>query len=160
MHTVYLALGTNLGDRIVHIQRALMQLFTSGIVVTRCSAIWETEPFGITDQPWFLNAVVEAQTSREPLELLRLVKELEATMGREPAFVNGPRIIDIDLLFSDDTCIQSEELILPHPRIAERRFVLEPMVELAPDWKHPISGLTMRQLLDAAPPLAMFRHSQ
>ena len=93
MHTVYLALGTNLGDRIVHIQRALMQLFTSGVVVTRCSAIWETEPFGITDQPWFLNAVVEAQTSREPLELLRLVKELEATMGREPAFVNGPRKI-------------------------------------------------------------------
>lgn len=155
MNKVYIALGSNLGDRQANLMSAILHLSTSGVSVKRCSSIWETEPVGITDQPWFFNAVAEVETEMPPLELLRLMKRIEQAMGREHAEVNGPRMIDIDLLFYGNECMQSEELELPHPRLQERRFVLEPMMELAPDFQHPVSGLSIKELLTAAPALEM-----
>ena len=155
MNKVYIALGSNLGDRQANLMSAILHLRTFGVGVKRCSSIWETEPVGITDQPWFFNAVTEAETEMSPLELLRLMKRIEQAMGRELTAVNGPRILDIDLLFYGNECMQSEELELPHPRLQERRFVLQPMMELAPDFRHPISGLSIKELLTAAPALEM-----
>lgn len=145
-HTVYIALGTNLGDRFQTLQKALAHL-PPQVQVCACSAVYQTAPWGITDQPDFLNQVVRAETCLEPLELLRYLKRLEVQLGRRPAIRYGPRHIDLDILFYDDLILELPELVIPHPRLIERNFVLIPLADLAPDLVHPVLETTVAELL-------------
>ena len=149
MHTVYLSLGSNLGDRREHLRRALAALQAAGVAVRRVSAVYETEPVGARAQPWFLNLVAETQTEMLPLQLLDCMQGIEIRLGRRRLCAQGPRTIDIDLLLYGDFRVQAGRLTVPHPRLAERRFVLEPLCELAPERRHPVSRRTMLELLAA-----------
>lgn len=136
-HTVYLALGTNLGDRMANLTQALV-LLTPFAGLKQWSQVVETPPWGYLDQPAFLNMVVEIETELEPLDLLDRLKLLEEKIGREKSFRFGPRLIDLDILLYDDLEMHTERLVIPHPRIAERAFVLVPLAELTPERKlHP-----------------------
>jgi len=143
----YLSLGSNLGDRAANIARAVEQLAKSGVRVMRRSSLYETEPVEFVDQPWFLNSVIETETALEPAELMRTVLQIEKTMGRERCVAKGPRVIDIDILLYDDLVIHTPELEVPHPRMAERLFVLVPMAEIASKVIHPALNVTVAQLL-------------
>lgn len=147
-HTIYLSLGTNLGSRAANLRAALVGLLPHARV-QRASPVYETEPWGYTNQPAFLNQVVEAVTPLSPAELLAHLKTLETSLGREPTFRYGPRLIDLDVLFYDNEVIEVENLAIPHPRLAERAFVLAPLADLAPDFVHPVLGKSVRELLAA-----------
>lgn len=146
MATVFLSLGSNLGDRLENVKKAL-RLLESHVDVRRVSSVYETEPWGYKDQPWFLNAVCRAETDLAPAELLDFVKQVEQQLGRQPTVRYGPRRIDIDILFYEDQIIRRPDLQIPHPRIPERAFVLVPLTEIAPGLVHPVSRKTMRTLL-------------
>ncbi len=150
MNSVYLSLGSNLGDREASLLRALEYLNTSGVRVVRQSSIYETEPQDFRDQPWFLNMVVEIETALSPAELLGRIHEIEGEMGRKRIVAKGPRTIDIDILFYGNVVIETPELTIPHPRLDERRFVLEPLAELAPDLIHPLTARIVRAMLSTA----------
>jgi 2-amino-4-hydroxy-6-hydroxymethyldihydropteridine diphosphokinase len=147
MKTVYLGLGSNIGEREQALQKALDRLGDAGVHVKRVSGVYETEPIGLADQRWFLNLVVEAETDLLPLQLLGRLQKIEVELGRRRATSQGPRTIDIDILFFGSFVIQAGRLVVPHPRLHERRFVLAPMVELTPDLRHPVFRRTMRDLL-------------
>ena len=149
MKTVYLGLGSNLGDREANLREAVQRMEAAEIRVVRRSSIYETAPQEFLDQPWFLNAVMEANTELFPLQLLACIRNIERDMGRRRATPKGPRNIDIDILFYGRSVIHSPELETPHPRIAQRRFVLEPLSEIAPDFRHPLNGKTAREMLVA-----------
>jgi 2-amino-4-hydroxy-6-hydroxymethyldihydropteridine diphosphokinase len=117
--------------------------------VLRESGVYETEPREVLDQPWFLNQVIEAETLLFPRQLLTRLKRLEIEIGRRPGRPKGPRAIDIDILFYKDAVISTPDLVIPHPGMAERRFVLEPLAELAPELRHPKTGKTIREMLAA-----------
>lgn len=146
---VYLGLGSNLGDRRAHIERALELLSESGINLTRVSSLYRSEPVDVTAQPWFLNCVAETETELMPLQLLRRLKRIEACLGRRRGRRRGPRTIDIDILLYASHVMDTSELSIPHPRMAERRFVLLPLRELAPELRHPVSRRTVAELLAA-----------
>jgi 2-amino-4-hydroxy-6-hydroxymethyldihydropteridine diphosphokinase len=164
-HQIYLALGGNLGDRPANLQGSINQLQAGRHVqVKKLSRLYETTPVGYADQPDFLNMALEAATGLEPQVLLAYLKEIEATLGRQPNFRNGPRPIDLDIIFYDDLVVDEPALQIPHPRLRGRGFVLKPMNDLAPDYIHPVYGLSVAELLaeadltgiklfDASPPL-------
>jgi 2-amino-4-hydroxy-6-hydroxymethyldihydropteridine diphosphokinase len=146
MATVYLGLGSNLGDRKQNLSQAL-ELLSKHAVIEQVSSVHETEPVGFKEQPLFLNAVCRISTGLKPGQLLRLAKKIEARLGRTESFANAPRPIDIDILFYDNEVLDGKELTVPHPRLVERAFVLVPLVEIAPNLVHPVSGKTVKELL-------------
>jgi 2-amino-4-hydroxy-6-hydroxymethyldihydropteridine diphosphokinase len=149
IHKVYLSLGSNLGDRALQIKKALKRLEEEGVRITRRSSMYETEPVEFHKQGWFLNCAVETETELTPRQLLRVVRTIEKELGRKRVVRSGPRTLDIDILIYGDTLLRGEELEIPHPRMAQRRFVLVPMAEVAPALRHPGLHLTMAQLLEA-----------
>lgn len=147
MKTAYLSLGSNLGDRLANLQAALHALQSPELSVVRVSSVYETEPRDVTAQPWFLNAVAEIETTLHPRILLSRTQRVERQLGRRRAVPRGPRLIDIDILLYERAVIESAELLVPHPRMAERRFVLEPLAELATRLRHPATGRTVGEML-------------
>jgi 2-amino-4-hydroxy-6-hydroxymethyldihydropteridine diphosphokinase len=147
-HVVYLGLGSNQGDRDALLRAALDRL-RPYVTVERLSSVYDTAPLLVTEQPRFHNLVAAGRTSLTPLALLRAAKQIERALGRVPGPRYGPRPIDIDLLFYDDLVLHSAELTLPHPRVAERAFVLAPLAEIAPDLRHPTLSNTAAELAAA-----------
>ena len=147
MKTVYLGLGSNLGGREDHLQAALDALHAPDLVVRRISPVYETEPVDVREQPWFLNLVVEAETSLFPMQLLARVAKVERQLGRRRSVPKGPRTIDIDILLYGSAVVRTPALEIPPPRLHERRFVLAPLADLAPELRHPVTRQTVREML-------------
>ena len=147
----HLGLGSNLGDRASLLRRARVRLQKAGITPVKASAVYKTEPVGLRRQPWFLNQVIIVETELSPWQLLNVTQAIERELGRRRKLRNGPRPIDIDLLLAEDTVLVTPTLVIPHPRMAERRFVLVPLVEIDPRVRHPLLRATARELLRSCP---------
>ena len=150
--TVYLSLGSNQGDRIANLKAAMDALRALGQVAA-VSSFYETEPVEYTQQPWFINCAVALQTEKMPKQLLSAILKIEREMGRRrrPDRIKGPRSIDIDILLFGASVIDTPELSVPHPAMHQRRFVLQPLAEIAPDALHPVLKRSIRELRDALP---------
>ena len=138
-----------MGDREQNLRRAIQMLTAADIHVRRVSPLYETEPRDLVQQPWFLNLAVEIETRLFPMQLLTRLQKIERELGRRRTISKGPRTIDIDILLYGNLALNSEKLTIPHPRMEERRFVLEPLAEIAPDMRHPVSRKTIREMLSA-----------
>jgi 2-amino-4-hydroxy-6-hydroxymethyldihydropteridine diphosphokinase len=149
LNTVYIALGSNLGDRAENLAQARRDMQRREIAMVRESSVYETPPWGYLEQPRFLNQVVEAATDWMPRQLMSHLAQIEREMGRHRTVRNGPRNIDLDILLYGDAIVSAPGLEIPHPRMGERRFVLEPLAELARDLRHPRTGVTIRDMLAA-----------
>ena len=145
-HIVYLALGSNLGNRLANLKQAVAAL-SPQMEVKAKSPVYETPPRGYEDQPRFLNQVIKVKTYLEPEPLLKHIKRLEVTLGRKASFQNGPRLIDIDILFYDDLILNTASLVIPHPRLHERGFVLLPLMDIDPDLVHPVNKKSVREMV-------------
>jgi 2-amino-4-hydroxy-6-hydroxymethyldihydropteridine diphosphokinase len=147
MRVAAIGLGSNVGDRLGALRRASSLLKRKGVEILRKSDVFETPPVGLTEQPRFLNACVLVKTSMDPQLLLAQLKEIEVALGRQDRGPWGPREIDLDILYIDDLAIRDGELEIPHPRMHERAFVLLPLSQIAPNWRHPILDKTVEELL-------------
>ncbi|MGB7598679.1 MAG: 2-amino-4-hydroxy-6-hydroxymethyldihydropteridine diphosphokinase [Candidatus Sulfotelmatobacter sp.] len=144
----YLSLGSNIGNREAHLREAVRQLQGVGRA-TGVSSFYETEPVEFTEQAWFLNCAVGLETALTPQELMSAILGIEKVMGRQRIQKKGPRLIDIDILLFGNVVLNSAEVTIPHPAMTERRFVLEPLAEIAPEVRHPVLNETIRELRDA-----------
>jgi 2-amino-4-hydroxy-6-hydroxymethyldihydropteridine diphosphokinase len=160
MTLVYLALGTNVGNREENLREAERRLRQLGITIKRASSVYETAPVDYLDQAWFLNSVLEAETNLPPHELLRRMREIESAMGSKKPFAKGPRLIDLDILLYGDETIATPDLQVPHPRMLERLFVLVPLAEIAPTYCHPSWHNTVAELLQETPDRSEVRKHQ
>lgn len=151
MKDIYLSLGSNIGDRALHISRAIESLPVHGVHVVQQSSPYETEPVELRDQEWFLNGVVEVETKLTPQRLMQALREIERSMGRLRLAPKGPRVIDMDILLFGSTVLHEPGLEIPHPRMAERRFVLVPLAEIAAGAVHPVLQKTIAELLEETP---------
>lgn len=147
MKTVYLSLGSNVGDRAGYLRSALQALPEARIEVLRTSSFYETEPMDFRDQAWFLNLVAECRTELFPVQLLGRLQKIEAQFGRKRTIAKGPRTLDIDIILYGRAIVRTATLEIPHPRFRERRFVLEPLSELTPDLIDPVTNRTIADLL-------------
>jgi 2-amino-4-hydroxy-6-hydroxymethyldihydropteridine diphosphokinase len=157
--TVYLSLGSNLGDRAANLRTALEKLGELG-EIEAVSSFYETEPMEFAAQPWFLNCAVALATDLMPRQLLAAVLRLEQEMGRRRLQPKGPRLIDIDILLFGNSVVDTPQLTVPHPAMHERRFVLEPLAEIAPAARHPVLHRTVREMRDALPAGGAVRRTQ
>jgi len=157
MMRYYLSLGSNLGDETENLARLRCLLEQSGIRVVRASSLYRTQPVGLAGQPWFLNQVLEIDTSLGPRGLLHLLKKVETTLGRKPGPVNGPRVLDIDILLAGDLVLKTKNLVIPHPRMPQRNFVLVPLKEIAPRAVHPVLKMTVFDLCRVSQDSAVVR---
>jgi 2-amino-4-hydroxy-6-hydroxymethyldihydropteridine diphosphokinase len=146
MAIIYIGIGSNLGDKEGNCKTAIERLSKNGIAVKKISSPYRTKPWGVEDQPDFVNMAVKAETSINPSELLTILKAIEKDMGRQDGVHWGPRLIDLDLLFYDDLVFSCDELAIPHPLLHEREFVLLPMTEIAAEFVHPVLKATIKQL--------------
>lgn len=146
MMTYFLCLGSNIGDRKKNLAQAISLMKKNAVQIIKRSAIYETSPIGIVEQPWFLNQVLQIQTVLEPRPLLLLLKKVEKKIGRTTGFPKGPRCIDIDILLAESRIVRSKVLIVPHPELANRNFVLLPLSEIAGDFRHPVLKETIEDL--------------
>jgi 2-amino-4-hydroxy-6-hydroxymethyldihydropteridine diphosphokinase len=151
MQIIYLSLGSNVGDREANLRAAIAAIEGAGVRVTRVSSLYETEPVDFLEQPWFLNCVVEGETESKPLALLRALREIEVKMGSKKLIAKGPRLLDMDILLYGEETIDKPELQVPHPRMLNRRFVLGPLAEIAPELRHPSWNGTATDLLARTP---------
>ncbi|MGH9747295.1 MAG: 2-amino-4-hydroxy-6-hydroxymethyldihydropteridine diphosphokinase [Candidatus Acidiferrales bacterium] len=147
--TVYLSLGSNIGDRAANIAQAIAALRARGVRVTQESSLYETEPVEFREQAWFLNSALEAVTELAPEQLMAVLLEIEREMGRQRGTPKGPRLIDMDILLYGSEVVRVPGLEIPHPRMAERRFVLVPLAEIAGEANHPVSLMTIAEMLEA-----------
>ncbi len=151
MKKVFIAIGTNIGNRQENIDTAINQLNNNNVNIIKKSRIYSTAPMYETEQDRFLNMVVFAETNIKPTELLKLLKDLEEKIGRTPSFRNGPRLIDLDILYYDDLIINEEDLQIPHIKISERQFVLQPLMDINPDWLDIRTNKTIKKMQQEAP---------
>jgi 2-amino-4-hydroxy-6-hydroxymethyldihydropteridine diphosphokinase len=156
-HNVYLSLGSNLGDRAKNLRDAIAALRKVGIDVKRISSMYETEPVDYLDQSWFVNMALEVETELAPPALLQALRGIETQMGSKKLIAKGPRLIDMDVLLYGNEVIDTPELQIPHPRMHLRRFVLEPLAEIAPNVRHPVSGLSVSEMLARTPDKSLVR---
>ena len=147
MSVAYIGIGSNLGNRQENCLRAIELLQKKGIIVKKRSSLYETEPWGVKEQPLFLNMAIEVETKLNPGALLRILKDVEKEVGRKESTKWGPRIIDLDILLTDNIVLNKDNLKIPHPLMHKREFVLRPLCEIAPDIKHPVLKLSMNELL-------------
>lgn len=154
---IYIGLGTNQGDRLDNLSRAVAAL-PPNVSPLRLSSVYETPPWGYLDQPTFLNQVLEAKTSLNPSDLLEYLKHIEEQVGRKPTFLYGPRVIDLDILFYDELILDKPGLTIPHPFLHLRAFVLVPLVELMPDLYHPVFDKPVSELLASVDTVGIKRY--
>jgi 2-amino-4-hydroxy-6-hydroxymethyldihydropteridine diphosphokinase len=145
---IYLSLGSNLGDRAANLRAAITALPSANLHVRKVSSFYETEPVDYLDQPWFLNCVVEGATDSQPIDLLHALRSIESQFGSKKTFAKGPRLLDIDILLFGELSLDTPELQIPHPRMLERKFVLAPLAEIAPQLQHPSWPATASELLE------------
>lgn len=147
-HFAYLHLGSNLGNRLENLKQCLKAMSKNRLNIVRKSYIYETEAWGLKEQNDFLNMAIKIETDLNPFELLILTQKIEKSLGRSKEIKWGPRLIDIDILYFEKTIINLEHLIIPHPHISKRRFVLQPLVDIAENWEDPVSELSIQTMLD------------
>ena len=146
-HIAYIAIGSNLGDKLSNCKKGIEALEFCGVKVSACSRFYKTAPVDYTDQDWFINAVIRIDTNLQPIELLKLLKAIEKQLGRVETVRFGPRVLDMDIIFYDDLVFEKDALIIPHPRMHKRGFVLRPICDIEPDFIHPALKQDMKTLL-------------